>query len=293
MMRFGQRRLDVDKARGLLFRCAASVQMLRILILCGLSFVSTPASAAAQTLTGRVLEGTSDRVITDAVLTLLHPDGRTLGTPVLSGEDGRFVLPVPGPGEYFMRAEKLGYLAIVDGIFAFEEVGGRLNVAVYLAPQPVDLAGLEVRVEMRRIRRNLETAGFYRRADAGWGIFVGPEQITSTLVVNTSDHLRRVPGIRFRDGRVLFSARPDPRNTDPEAQLCEPTIYLDGARLIGQSSAFGTEMSGMGLDDRVRPEEVVAIEVYRRVTEVPFQYYGNRPDRPFCGTILLWTKSGR
>jgi len=254
-----------------------------------LGVLSVPAHG--QVLMGQVLEGTSGRPISDARLTLLHPDSRALGDPVLSDENGRFMLSAPGPGEYYLRAEKLGYLAIVDGIFAFDAVEGRLNVSVYMAPQPVDLAGIEARVEMRRIRRNLRVAGFYDRADAGFGIFVGPEEIKSRLTINVSDYLRRVPGIRFRDGRVLFRSRPDPRSIGDG--LCEPTVYLDGVQLINGSLTPGGAASGQGLDDRVRPEEVVGIEVYRRLTEIPMEYYVNRPDQAFCGVLVVWTESGR
>jgi len=269
----------------------ASVMPNALLLAAAALALAAPA-VEAQLLTGQVREGSSDRVIADAALTLLHPDGRTLGEPVLSNSEGRFRLEVPGPGQYYLRTEKLGYTPLTDGIFAFESADGRLNVTVYLVPRPVDLEGLEVIVDFRKIRRNLRRAGFYERADAGFGYFVGPEQIKAREAFNLSDHIRHVPGLRYRDGRVLFRTNPGPYDTVEEG-LCEPVVFLDGAQLInGTINPFGP-ISGQGLDDRVPADNVVGIEVYRRLGEIPLQFFVNAPGMPFCGAIVVWTESGR
>jgi len=238
----------------------------------------------AQTLIGRVTDGASRLPISDAQLTLLHPDGSALGSPVFSADDGGFILPVPGPGEYFVRVERASYTPIVDGIFEFTAPNGQLEIQIYLVRQPIELEGFTIEAERRQIRRNLRSQGFYQRADAGFGDFVGPEEIEERLVVNTSDYLRRIPGIMYDGEMVLFKSS-DPR----EQNGCEPHIWIDGIRAIRGADTGGGADGSESLNNRIQPYEVIAIEVYRRASSMPLQWGGIGTT---CGAIVIWTRGG-
>ncbi len=247
-----------------------------------LLFASAPLDA--QTLIGRVSDGSSRQAISDAQVTLLHPDGSELGSPVFSGEDGGFILSIPGPGEYFVRVERSSYTAIVDGIFEFTAPTGQLEIQIYLVRQPIELEGFTIEAERRQIRRNLRSQGFYQRADAGFGDFVGPEEIEERMVVNTSDYLRRIPGIVYSGEMVLF------RGSGPGQEGgCEPHIWIDGIRAIRGSDTIGGANGSESLNNRITPGEVIAIEVYRRPSSMPLQWGGVGTT---CGAIVIWTRGG-
>lgn len=60
-----------------------------------------------------------------------------------------------------------------------------------------------------------------------------------------------------------------------------------------------TEVAGSGmkrpeisLDDVVMPEDVEAVEVYRRGLEVPAKFGGTSISTQ-CGVIVIWTRRGR
>jgi hypothetical protein len=61
---------------------------------------------------------------------------------------------------------------------------------------------------------------------------------------------------------------------------CSPLVYLDGA-FLGSTSEFD-------LDGTVTAAELVAVEVYRGITEVPplFDVAGGAQ----CGVVALWTQ---
>ncbi len=237
----------------------------------------------AQTLIGRVTDGASRQAISQAQVTLLHPDGSALGSPVVSADDGGFILSVPGPGEYFVRVERSSYTTIVDGIFEFTAPNGQLEIQIYLVRQPIELEGFTIEAERRQIRRNLRSQGFYQRADAGFGDFVGPEEIEERMVVNTSDYLRRIPGIVYSGEMVLFRGGPGQEGG------CEPHIWIDGVRAIRGSDTRNGADGSESLNNRIQPDEVIAIEVYRRPSSMPLQWGGVGTT---CGAIVIWTRGG-
>jgi hypothetical protein len=88
-------------------------------------------------------------------------------------------------------------------------------------------------------------------------------------------------------------------------------VYVDGLIVIrGDARAFGLDVQGfpersgegagrqdptmrpeIALDDVVLPEDVQAVEVYRRGTEVPARFGGMSTETQ-CGAIVVWTRRG-
>ena len=261
--------------------------------------LAAPAKLDAQLLEGRVLDGQSRQPLAEARLTLLHPDGSSLGSPAMTGADGRFRIRVPGPGSYFLRAERLSYRPVVDGVLEFTAAHGRLSVDVFLLPKPLEVEGVRVEVARARIRRHLRAVGFYERAASGFGHFIGPEEVERRSAQSVSDLIRRVPGVRSLRGIVLFTRREDRDLTDENGtplHACEPNVWLNGVKMTRALPPPGSGPYqirradyGQGLDEYMNVRDVTAVEVYTRASSTPLQWGGLNGS---CGTIVLWTEQG-
>jgi hypothetical protein len=275
------------------------------LLMAGVAAILLAAPARSQLLEGRILDGTSRASLSRARVTLLHPDGRPVGPSVDNASDGSFALDVPGVGDYYIRVERDAYTPIVEGIFEFTGPDGRMSVDVFLLPRPMEIEGIEVRVQRERVRRKLRRSGFYDRAAEGYGDFVTPETIERVgSTMNVSEYMRGIPGVSFSGGLVLFkSFRSSGGPQDAEGNalgMCEPNIWVDGIRMASADdfrtvtgSSFGDGFEdddlAQSLDDYVAPQDVIAIEVYRRVSATPLEWGGVGS---LCGTIVIWTKAG-
>lgn len=268
---------------------------------------------SAQTIEGQVADGETFEVLEQVSITLMHPDGHDLAEAVQTSSSGRFSVSVPGPGAYYLRAERLGYTTIVEGVFEFASSEGRLAVEVFLRRAPVEVEGIDVTVDQVQVRRHLRAAGYYERLAEGFGDFITPEQIEERgMVGNVSDYLRHLTGVGTRGSVVLFRAH-SPGSTSgvgcpPRGQgrpvilckddgtyestgMCEPNVWVDGV-LMGQANSNGRLRTGdlsKGLDDFLTPLDVVAIEVYRGLAGTPLQWAGLNGS---CGAIVIYTKQG-
>jgi hypothetical protein len=241
-----------------------------------LAFVLTgavSATSSAQVVSGRVLEAGSSRPVDAAVVSLLA-NGRSL-VSVESDSAGFFHLPVPRPGRYGLRVERLGYAtALSDSL----EVGSRENVEIVirLGVTAVPLDPLTV-VERRsslafrtEFERRLEAG---RRSGQGW--FVTREALDSAGPVPISAVLGRQPLLTVQTGPG-GGARP----VSLSHGGCAPTLYLNGARM--------TFAAGESLDDFVSTDNLEGIEIYRNRMETPPEYVGIG----HCGAIVFWTRDG-
>jgi hypothetical protein len=59
---------------------------------------------------------------------------------------------------------------------------------------------------------------------------------------------------------------------------CTPAVFLDGTKV---------QMSGITLDDLIRPADIEGIEIYRSMSEAPPEYQGLNSG---CSAILIWTR---
>ena len=61
---------------------------------------------------------------------------------------------------------------------------------------------------------------------------------------------------------------------------CSPNLFVDGVKLVR------SRRNGVRIDEVVRPDQIVGIEVFRNSAQVPSQY-DDMDSR--CGAILIWT----
>jgi hypothetical protein len=224
---------------------------------------------------GRLLDGATRRPISDGRVQLLDLDGAVVATDE-SDASGGFRLEAPGPGDYYIRGERLGYTSRTDGVLELGE-GGRITIEFYLRTAPIQLDTVRATVEGWRLERHLEDQGFYERLEQGFGHFITPEDISRLRPADPSDLLRNVPGARVVDGwpsrSVYFRVM---------GEYCEPRIFVDGIEVNDLAP-------GAALGEVVDIEAVSGIEVYNRPSSVPLQYGGTGAS---CGLILVWTAMG-
>lgn len=123
------------------------------LVLLGLPVVSDGASAQDRTtrdpplVSGTVVEPGSAPVL-GALVALETPDGHRLRS-VLTDRDGRFRMPAPGPGEFRLRVERLGYRPVLTDPFSLT-AGEIRQPIVEVTGDPIRLREMDVVVEADR-----------------------------------------------------------------------------------------------------------------------------------------------
>ena len=227
-----------------------------------------PVPSSAQIINGRVFEAGSDRPVGGALVTVMASGRSVLRTE--SDSLGFFQAEMPRPGAYALRVERLGY-ATTDTDTLSVGADETVEIAIRLGVTAVQLEPLMV-IERRSSVRRSE---FQRRMDAGrrsgLGVFMTRDEIERTGSPSVTGVLLRAP---------LVSLLGDARPFTLSRGGCTPTLYLNGSRMVFAS--------GESLDDRITPEVLEGIEIYRNETELPFEFTGIGQ----CGAILFWTRGG-
>ena len=228
------------------------------------------APGAAQSVSGRLLDDATDAGIAGAIVMLLDLDDQVLSR-ALTAEDGAFELAVPVPGQYRVRAQRIGYVMATSA--PLDLVQSRsLVVEFRLSAAAVPLAPITVVDRERAWDPRLEFMGYYERKATygkegrGFGHFLDGEQLERRIAFSVLDLLRDLPGIHVRaaGGRKLgVTGR----------RGCV-SFFLDGAPLV-----MG------GIDDMIIPSATVAIEVYPGGV-VPAEYLSLRS---VCAVVAVWT----
>jgi hypothetical protein len=122
----------------------------------------------------------------------------------------------------------------------------------------------------------LSDLGFLSRKQTGQGYFMDGKMINHASLA-FSDVLRTAPGLRVTpngDGRTYTVS--DARNA---ANGCV-NFYVDGFPW--------TQMTPGDIDSYVRPDELVAVEIYHG-SNTPPQF--QKPGESSCATIVAWTQA--
>ena len=243
---------------------------MRPLLAAALLAATAAAPAAAQSVHGRVLERGTDRPVASAVIELR--DGSGVRAQARTFDDGTFLLVVPRAGIYRVAAARLGYESLLSSDITIA-AGDSVSLTFRMASNAVALEPVQARSTPRPPPARL--AGFYTRsARRRQGHFITRDVIDQARASRTSDLLRRVPGLAFRQTRKGgFALR--------GRGGCEPQVYLDGMDV----SMFGTATT---VDDLVRPEDLEGVEVYGSST-IPVEFIRNHAGDE-CGAVMLWTR---
>jgi hypothetical protein len=251
---------------------------MRVLFSSAVSIALSFAALSAQTVEGRLLDSGSDQPIILGQVLLLTGGGEVVAR-TFTDETGFFSLTAPDGGSFFLRGERFGYRAQVDGVFDLGE-GGVISVEFRLPRNPVVLDTLQVSAEPRSTKLTL--LGFYDRRDIGMGKFIGPKEIAEKPVFGTTDLLRNIPRVQIRQrpfGGSEVVIRGAGAVSLTGGGVCYPKVVVDGNVILRGEPAR--------LDQVIQPSEIEAIEVYRGPSETPLQFGGISSP---CGVILIWTR---
>lgn len=227
---------------------------------------AVPAAGAGQVVSGHVRDGSTGEYIADATVTLIREDS-VAGLSVATGPDGYFQLPLPRPDTVRVRFAALGYASYTSEPLAVatREI---VEVEVRLAVDALELPPLVVEAR-RQDRRRRALREFYRRYDSGqrtgFGVFFTREDLEDVSFL--SHEFVKVPGLRYRYG---------PEGMTLGSRMCGATVYLNGLP-VGSSAV-----------DEIWPEDLEAIEIYRRESEIPIDL--KRPGS--CTVVAMWTRIG-
>ncbi len=248
-------------------------------LVCSLSAVALVAIFAprlgAQTVRGVLLDRSSDRPIELALVSLFTVDGDSVDT-ALTDEAGTFELVASENGDFLLTASALGYRSTVASSILELGEESMMSLEFRMDPVPIEIGGLAVDVEAHAdARPALVRNGFVDRATMGLGRFITPPEIAASSAFTTTELLARTGRIttRFRIGgdRILMRGL---------MGLCEPLVYVDGARV--------SMAAGMSLDAFVPLQVLDAVEIYRSPVEAPAQFAMGLWR---CGVVVIWTKT--
>lgn len=114
------------------------------------------APLGAQTLQGRVTDDEDGRSIAVAVVRLLDAEGSSLSL-VLADSAGAYRLEAPGPGDYHVEAERLGYETTRSPLLGVADPDGVYPVDITMRKAPLGLEGLTVTADrLEKIQRGVQ-----------------------------------------------------------------------------------------------------------------------------------------
>jgi hypothetical protein len=271
---------------------------------------ATPASA--QAIRGHLIDDSNQVPVGGAIITVLI--GEVRGIQTLTGDDGSFVIALDAWGTYQLEAMRIGYKTTTSQPFLVER-SDTLTVDFRILPDAVLLSPLLVTARSNRGRDT-----FYRRME-NWdrGIFITPAMVDSIQPRHPAEVLRKQPKIwlSWGWGRDPWSGHSGPvPNIRTFMGMTGCVSYMiDGRPVRRPRFAQGP----MWLDwplSTLTGEEIVAVEVYRHIGEVPDEIRnaadevfngqtapdvpsitgGKRVQQDFlsetCGIINFWTRVG-
>lgn len=197
--------------------------------------------------------------------------GITNGPQTRANDSGQWTIVDAPPGTRTLEVRALG----------FYPEQRRVDVVGTNPPISVALATLKsvldtVRISAGRRVYDRVTYEFDQRRRSGVGGYLTQENIARFGGFETTGLFRLMRGVQVRRDSRTGETNLVMRGAN--ASWCRPAIYIDGHNIPG--------IGGSEINNWVRPDQVVGIEVYPHLA-APMRY-----QKPLsgCGTILIWTK---
>lgn len=232
-------------------------------------------------------------------------DGRALAAAEVIVDDrhraitnsrGEFSIPGLKPGVIEFTTRRIGYTPITTAV-QVDPGALVVHLAVKLVPIATQLGTIVV--EGKRLDKSLWQTGFYQRQATGMGhyfddAYLNRHQASIATLIGTvpSVYLNRVSnGTAVALGRL------------PNGSTCPLAVFVDGN--------FIPWARDLGLDNVVNRDDILAVEVYPRASELPARIAGlggatgvgsigtiNIQGATIqagqvyaeCGAVLIWTK---
>jgi hypothetical protein len=199
-----------------------------------------------------------------------------------SAERGQFQMPMLASGNYRMVARRAGYRPdTVDVELAPDD-----SVALWIVLKrlAVELRGVVVDAEYVAPRL---TAFEQHRLHTIGGRFITPADIQAQAPTETSDLLRRIPGVRIADSSHVMVPI-----SNRGYKLVDIAGHLVAAQCIMRLGLNGFLQSPTFSMNMVSPNDIHGIEIYNGPASIPPEYNAGAVDM-HCGLIMIWTRSGR
>jgi hypothetical protein len=193
------------------------------------------------------------------------------GPPVLTNAFGVFTLDSLPSGTQSLEVRKLGYSVAEIPVELSTMSPATANVTMSDAVPLLETMRTEAAADQA-----LSQLGYTERKHSGFGYFLDGKQINHDALQFT-DIMYTVPGLRVSPvGNGRDYTVTDTRNA---ANGCV-NYYVDGFPW--------DEMSPGDINNFVRPDETVAVEVYHG-TNTPPQF--QKPGQSSCAAIVIWTQA--
>jgi len=203
---------------------------------------------------------------------------------VLSGKDGQFQLGSVTPGHLVLEVRLLGYVAALRALDM--GAGETLHVNVVLASAPIPLKAVEVEAEPAR-RLLPAMRAFEQRRAHGNGHYFNRQEIARIQPRVITDVLRRVPGVQIQPVNGAFGSNDMVRMARTTGVMggrpCPVLFYVNGTPF--------PVTGDLSINQYVVPEDVIAIEVYAGMSQIPPEFQANLLNAR-CGVIAIWTREG-
>jgi len=196
----------------------------------------------------------------------------------VTDDSGHFAIRIPISGAYRFRMQRVGYKNFLSSSVPIDAARDA-TVTLLLSSLPVALEPIKISASSQTY---LENTGFYQRKTSDPGFFMLPDAVAkaASKAQQTGDVLDGIPGVTLVTGGGSRGIR-IPQFTSRSGLGCDngPRIYLDNHLMNPGSDPFDV--------NTILPADLLAIEVYRHVSEVPLKFGGTDAN---CGVIVLWTK---
>jgi hypothetical protein len=214
----------------------------------------------------------------------------------ITNSRGEFSISDLDAGLISFTARRIGYTPAITAIQI--DPGVTVQLAVKLVPAAIELGTIVV--EGRRMDKALWQTGFYQRQMTGLGHYFDDAYL-STFHAGLGSLLTNVPSVRVDRGNNGSAIALGKLGNGSD---CALSVYLDGNYL-----AWGNQIS---LDDVINRDDILAVEVYPRASEMPMRISGLGGKSGLgtigtvplngnssvnasntvgeCGAILIWTK---
>jgi len=222
-------------------------------------------------------------------------------TRTITDDDGQFFMAVPFSGAYRLEAERLGYATGVSQTFPVEQ-GDTVTVEFRIDPEAILLDPLLV------VAHSGARGRFNERMDEwGRGIFITPEMVDSIQPQHPADVFRNQEEVF-----LTWTFSTDCANPPPGAgtAYCGPVPIVKN--LVGSGCMqyminnlpirrtrmpweTGSPWKWFPLD-QLKGYDIVAVEVYREIAEVPLELrkWTDRDEDlggvGLCGLTNFWTR---
>jgi hypothetical protein len=191
------------------------------------------------------------------------------GATAISRSNGEFTLDSLPSGTQALEVRKLGYAAADVPVELSSNQPAKTTVVLGDFIPTLEVMRVEAAQD-----KALSKVGYLERKNTGLGYFMDGDRINHAAL-SFSDVMRVAPGLKVTplgDGRSYVI-----QDSRSASNGCV-NFYVDGS--------FWTTMQPGDIDQYVRPDELVAIEVYHG-SQAPPQY--TQPGQSGCAAIVVWT----